>query len=189
MLALIVWAATSDLVLKAMRVDWRSWGWQRTAVLLLLGLHGLLAFRSVLYYPEHVITNHWLSLQHSADRNNQSPDQMPGRIDEFAARCRRELPPDAHILFHGSHEGSVFAYEVYPRKVFRLPSEAFQVVADIESRPCVKGFPKDPVEAYWNRQLPLRPEDREAFIRGHGITYEVFYDADRTAECRWEKVR
>ena len=114
---------------------------------------------------------------------------MTSGIDEFAARCCRELPPDARILFHGSHVGSAFAYVVYPRKVFRLPSEAFQVAASIESRPCVKGYPKDPVEAYWHRELPLRLEDREEFIRAHGITHEVFYEADRSAESRWEKVR
>ncbi len=99
------------------------------------------------------------------------------------------MPPDARILYHGSQEGWVFTYEVYPRRVFMLPSEWWRLSASWHLKPWFQDLPKDRLEAYWSRTVTPEPGEREAFIRTHGITHEVFYEVENPAACRWEAVR
>lgn len=187
--ALLVWGAMSDWFLNFARADWRSWSLFRLAVLGVVSLNLLLAFRNVVYYPEHVVLGCLHSRDLFPDTTDQGSNQRASAINNFAARCRQALPPNARILFHGSLEALVFAYEVYPRKVFRLPSEGIKDAANLQLRPWLKEIPQDPLEPYWRRELPSGSEDREAFIKAHGITHEVYFQADQSANCRWEKVQ
>ena len=149
----------------------------------------LLVVRTFVHYPKHVINSQWLSQQPLEGDASDGTNPLTAIVDNFANRCRQELPPDARILFHGAQEAWIFAYEVYPRKVFMLPSEGFQLAKTFQSRPWSKALPKDPLEAYWNRELPSPLGEREAFIRAHHITHEVYFQVDHPMQSRWETVR
>ena len=114
-------------------------------------------------------------------------------VDSHCRQLCQSLPPGiaarcANLV--SRRTGSlIFAYEVYPRKVFMLPSEGFQLAQTFQSRPWSKALPKDPLDAYWNREFPAPLGEHEAFIRAHHITHEVYFQADHPTQSRWETVR
>ena len=107
----------------------------------LLTLNMLLVFRTVVHYPEQVMNSHWFSQEPLESRTIQETNPLANSVDNFASRCRQEMPPDARILFHGAQEAWIFAYEVYPRRVFMLPSDGFQLTATLLGSPSALATP------------------------------------------------
>jgi hypothetical protein len=187
--ALLVWLATSDRVRKFVRAIRTTFSWQWQLVLALLIANVAVAVSAMLVYPQNLTDNFRAARDDVAESIQIKYGHEFAPLENFAARCCANLPADACILYHGFQEGWVFAYEVYPRRVYMLPSQWWRLAASCHLKPWFLYLPKDPLETYWNHALASNPTERQAFIRAHGITHEVFYDAEKPAACRWEAVR
>jgi hypothetical protein len=187
--ALLVWLATSDHARNFIRAIRTTFSWQWQVVLALLMANAAVTVSAMLVYPQSLTDNFRTARDDVAECSQIKYGREFAPLENFAARCGADLSADARILYHGFQEGWVFAYEVYPRRVYMLPSEWWRLAASCHLKPWFQYLPKDPLETYWNRTLASSPSERQAFIRAHGITHEVFYDAEKPAACRWEAVR
>lgn len=170
---------------------WRQATPLRRGLLVLLAAQACFLVVDVVHYPM------WIWNRYSYDiysRTNIVDSKLDGSQVEdvfyFAEKCSKQLPPDARILYHGRTEAMVFAYEVYPRRVFFVPEEFSELVRDWQKFEW--WFPqslKDPLESFWHASLSQPAIERDAFIRAHGLTHEVWYDRDQPLACRWRELR
>lgn len=187
--ALLIWALTSDRTWRLLRAIRRNFSRPQQAVAAVLGVNAVLAIYALLSYPQNLTDYTRMANDDLAEPLQYKYGQVFVPQDNFAARCCAELPANARILYHGINEGWVFAYDVYPRRVFMLPSDWWHLAASCHLKPWFSYLPSDPLEAYWHRAATSSANERDTFIREHGITHEVFFDAQNPAACRWEAVR
>jgi hypothetical protein len=187
--ALLAWLSTYKRVPKLIAAHRKTFSWPRQLVALLLSANVAVAVAALIVYPQNLLDSFRAARDDQIQpiRFKYGENFVP--LENFAARCRENLPADARVLYHGLQEGWVFAYEVYPRRVFMLPSDWRHLAASCHLKPWFQYLPKDPLETYWKLEAPPEPDERENFISAHGITHEVFFDAKNPTACRWEVVR
>lgn len=167
----------------------RRISWYHRVLLALAVVQIALLAATWLHYPAHVISVQRLETLEATQPTNQYDEEHEREnFDYFAAQCRRELPSDARILYHGHIEGMVFAYEVFPRRVFMLPGEYCDIARSWHKQRWLEGMPDDPLEPVWHQGLPTERPDRETFIREHGLTHEVWFDENEPVACRWRRL-
>jgi hypothetical protein len=162
---------------------WRRWSWAARAVFLMVLIHALGVTKVLLGYWEQTST---LFLTHQSARAPQlgRTRKWDSTFDRFCDECRQLIPPDAAVLYRGPTEGLVMTYELYPRKVFMLPSEQRALFHDgwCTDLWC-RGMAPDPLDDYWKWD-PLLPDMTEQeFIERHGITHVVTYDNTENTNC------
>jgi hypothetical protein len=187
--ALLVWAATSKRTWRLIRAIRGKFSRGQQLVAAALSVNAVLAIYSLLSYPQNLTDYTRMARDDLTKSVQKKYGQVFVPLDNFAARCCTELPSNARILYHGINEGWVFSYAVYPRRVFMLPSDWWHLAASCHLKPWFSYLPNDPLEEYWHRTGPSSPGEREAFIRSHHITHEVFFDAQNPAACRWEALQ
>ncbi len=188
-LAIVVWIAAAPRTARLLAVVRQKLSLPRQALAVLLIVNGLFALYVFLTYPQTLTDTFRSAREDLAESKQIRYGHAFVPLDNFAARCSADLPTDARILYHGLQEGWVFAYDVYPRRVFMLPSDWRRLAASCHLKPWFSYLPQDPLEPYWHQTAAALPDERETFIRDHHITHEVFFDAQNPAACRWEVVR
>ncbi|NUQ62170.1 MAG: hypothetical protein HUU20_06765 [Pirellulales bacterium] len=203
LVSFLVWRLTSRVplgpftqsiqdLLSSAAAAWQGWTWNRRAMLalcvVLLPAIGLNAIR----WPVQLLEDRRYSLDSVAAHHRQPASQAVPAIGGFADQCSKTLPPDARILFHGGYEAFLFAYEVYPRRVFMLPEEAFAKFAAALHRQhwlTSKTQLDERLEPFWTRGLPRTAGDRETFLDQRRITHEATFHETDVTQCRIESVR
>ena len=93
-------------------------------------------------------------------------------------------------MYRGPTEGLVLAYELYPRRVFMLPSEQRALFHNgWQTDLWCRGMAPDPLEDCWEWDPPLPELTAEQFIAQHGITHIVVYDNTEEANCTIQALR
>jgi hypothetical protein len=169
--------------------QWRIWNWG-ARIVLLVGLvqAGLMGKSLVAYWHLSSSTfSHYMTPRPTQIAGNGS--SLP-TFSYFCDKCQREIPSDARILYHGPNQGLVLAYEIYPRRVFMLPSEQRTMFTDCwrNERWC-RGMKPDPMLAIWKWDPPLPNVSEMQFIAEHEITYVVSFDEDNISNCCIQKLR
>lgn len=115
-------------------------------------------------------------------------DGRYAQLERFFERCRRELPPDARVLYTGRAEGQLLAYVLYPRPVFMHPSDRYVAWVGHQVLDLGLPLPDDPLFP-GAVPPPLAPPSLDAFVAEHRITHEVrFVESDLRA-CRVGAIR
>jgi hypothetical protein len=165
------------------RALWRRWNWGARAVCLVVLLQGVGVTKVLLGYWEQT-SNLFLAHEFVHSPQFSYLNQWNSSFDRLCADCRRVIPPDARVLYHGPTEGLVLAYEIYPRRVFMLPHEQRDLFhngwcTDLWCR----DMAVDPLDQCWKWDPPLREIPPPQFISEHGITYVVTYDNSDPDNC------
>ncbi len=198
MISFAVWYALTDsmytFLLRARDlavVDWHKGSWLRRGLLALAGVQLYFLAEAWSDYPHHVIRVQTLTENMRTEPTNEYQlDKIARRnLENFAIECRQDLPSDARILFHGHIEGMIFAYEVYPCRVFMLPQEYGDIARTWHEQSWLKGMPDDPLEKFWQSKIQSETVDRDQFLREHHISHEVWFSEDDLTACRWRKLQ
>jgi hypothetical protein len=186
--SLCAWILTFERTWHVLNFVRQTWTRPQQFMLLVLFANVWAAGDCVLNYPQSLKNNRRNMKLDSLPvlRSIRGSDSVP--IEGFAALCCKQIPRNARILYHGTQEGWLFAYEVYPRRVFMLPCDWQELGGSWHKKRWMFLTP-DPLEKYWERPTVTTAAGREEFVRKHGITHEVFYDASRPESCRWEVIR
>lgn len=187
--ALLVCLFTSEGFWRALKQVRGSWTRRQQFMLLALCLNCFAAVNCLVNYPELLVNNYRTATLSTHPKLRKMRGALLVPIDSLAATCRKQTPKNARILYHGSQEGWVFAYQVYPRCVYMLPSDWSQLSATWHVKRWLQNLWSDPLEKYWDRDIVMTDAEREKFIRDHKITHEVFYDAADPKHCRCEVLR
>jgi hypothetical protein len=187
--ALVVCLFTSDWFWRTVQQVRSSWTKAQQFMLLALCLNCCAAVNCLVNYPELLSNNYHIATLNERQhlRNIRGYRSVP--IENLAVICCRQTPKNAHILYHGTHEGWIFAYEVYPRRVYMLPTDSSKLSASWHLKRWLHNLWPDPLEKYWDRKVTMTEAEREDFIQEHKITHEVFYDAAHPEQCRCEVLR
>ena len=170
--ALVLWAVASDWFANIFRVGWRSWGLYRCAVLGLLTLNMLLVVRTFVHYPKHVINSQWSSQQPLEGDASDGTNPLTTIVDNFANRCRQELPPMLESCFTCTRSLDLRLRGLSAQGVYVAKREFS--TAQLSNPGLGRELPKDPLEAYWNREFPSPLGEREAFIPASHYPRSVF---------------
>ena len=169
--------------------DWKSGSWIRRGLILLAATQVYFLADAWLDFPHHVIRMHALMDETRTKFSSHYEKGDRRNLEHFAIECCQEIPEDARVLFHGHIEGMIFAYEFYPRRVFMLPQEMGEISRTWHHQAWLKGMPDDPLEPFWSSQFQVRSVERDEFLRGRGITHEVWFSEDDVAACRWRTLK
>lgn len=177
--------------LLAISVAWQSWAWNRRAMLAVMIVILPAIALNILRWPVQLLEDQRHFRRRVAAHGAQEAGEAVPAVEGFANRCM-SLPLEARILFHGGYEAFLFAYEVYPRRVFMLPEESFAKFAAAlhRQRWLVREVQLDErLEPFWTRRLPRIATERDAYLRTCRITHEATFDENRVHLCRVEAVR
>jgi len=186
--SLLVWVLTSGWSPRFVEAIRGRRGRPRQIFTALFCLNAIVSAHSLVIYPDHLVRNFRSAELLAREPQQELSTHKSTSVEYFATNCCQLLPRDARILLHARNEGLLLAYELYPRRVFMLPSESCEFPINWRYQPWHKDMEDDPVESYWRSDIDGH-EDRAVFIREHGITHEVFFDADEAMNCRWGAVR
>ena len=189
MISFLVWCALSDPVVAAISKigPFMLANWRRRTLLALLVAELFLFTRFWINYPYHVVRMCELTTCDRTEPTVLLDWHTHRNMECFAGECCQDFPESARILYHGHIEGMVFAYQVYPRRVFMLPEEYGEISRSWHAQKWLNGMPDDPLEAFWHANPPPTI-DRDTFIREHGLTHEVWFNGDEPVACRWRKL-
>jgi len=187
--AILVSILTFDRPWRLLEVIWSDWNRRQRTMFAAVILNVLAGIFYMLNYPEHLIENYHGAITDARPSLRKIVGQDSVPVEGFAAKCCDELPGDARILYHGAQEGWLFAHEVHPRRVFILPSEGAELSSTWHKNRWLSKLPADPLNGYWDHPIAASAEERRNFIRSHGITHEVFYDAADSTHCRCEAIQ
>jgi hypothetical protein len=186
---LLVCLFTSDWLWRTIQQVRASWTKAQQFMLLALCLNCLAAAHCLVNYPELLVNNYRTATLNTRPQLRKMRGALLVPVDSLAVTCCKATPKNARILYHGAQEGLIFAYEVYPRRVFMLPSEWSQLSANWHTKRWLQNLWPDPLEKYWGQVTVMTEAERQDFIQEHKITHEVFYDAAHPDKCRCEVLR
>jgi len=155
----------------------------------LAGAQLLLLTNSWLGFADHVFGMHRWTLMQRTEPTFFDGERDYANLEYLAAVCRHEMPPESRILYHGHIEGMVFAYEVYPRKVYMHPADLYEIARSWHKQRWLEGMPDDPLEKFWQQDFPKEFVSPEQFNQDHHITHEVWFDETQPTACVWRTVR
>ena len=168
---------------------WRVWDWRKRLFLGIAATAVVVISLHDVRYPQELQAAAGYRTRVLTQAEYETSAGIIPSLEYFAREVIEQTPPDARIMFVGRTSGVRLAFEVYPRKVFMLPSDYRQMATGWHIQPWFREFPEDIHQAYWHQFIPIDATDEQDFIREHRITHIArFNELDRTA-CKLESVR
>lgn len=158
---------------------WKEWGIGRRLVLVVLVVYGVVCLARVNDLAE-TAARALVTERTAFCRDRDRQDASLTAYDRLVTQTRQEVPEDARILYEGHWESVVFAYDVYPRRVFLTPQNWRRLAGEwhcsrwLEAK--TGGRMETSLERFWMSRIPRQNVPPLVFAEQKGLDYRVTYD-------------
>lgn len=107
----------------------------------------------------------------------------------FIPRWKKTIPAEASVAYRGQWEGPLVAYELYPRRLYLLPSDARRLAANwynhrwLAKKTRGKSLADRWTDQYWSQRSSWPTVNLKSFIQERGITFLLTFDEADEKGC------